>query len=161
MKMQKISPCLWFDREAKEAADFYTSIFPNSKIVNVAYYGEGAPRPKGTVLTVTFELEGQTFIALNGGPEHAGFTPAISLFVSCATQAEVDALWDKLLAGGKPVACGWLTDKYGVSWQIVPKILLELLQDKDAAKARRVMDAMMKMVKLDIATLQRAAAGAA
>lgn len=157
--MQKISPCLWFDTQAEEAARFYTSIFPNSKIVNVAYYGDAGPRPKGTVLTVTFELDGQTFTALNGGPQFP-FTPAISFFVSCATQAEVDGLWDQLLGGGgKPMQCGWLTDKFGVSWQIVPEILPELLQGSDAAKARRVMEAMMKMIKLDIAALERAAAG--
>lgn len=157
--MQKIMPFLWFDDQAEEAAAFYTSIFANSRILNAARYGEGAPRPKGSVMSVTFELEGQTFTALNGGPAHAGFTPAISFFVSCATQAEVDALWDKLVAGGAPMQCGWLRDKFGLTWQIVPKVLGELLGDPDPARSKRVMEAMLKMVKLDIATLERAHAG--
>lgn len=153
--MQKIRPFLWFDDKAEEAANFYTAIFKNSKIASVMRYGEAGPGPKGSVMLVTFELEGQEFIALNGGPNFS-FTPAVSLFVTCETQEEVDAFWDKLSEGGEPNQCGWLKDKYGLSWQIVPSGLVEMLQDKDAAKANRVMQAMLKMVKLDIATLQRA-----
>jgi predicted 3-demethylubiquinone-9 3-methyltransferase (glyoxalase superfamily) len=153
--MQKITPFLWFDGKAEEAMDFYTSIFENSRVINVTRYGEAGPGPKGTVMSATFELLGREFIALNGGP-HFSFTPAISFFVTCKTQAEVDTLWEKLVAGGKPQRCGWLTDKYGLSWQIVPAILGELLQDKDAEKSSRVMKAMSAMVKLDIAGLERA-----
>jgi predicted 3-demethylubiquinone-9 3-methyltransferase (glyoxalase superfamily) len=156
--MQKIATCLWFDGKAEEAMNFYMSIFMNTKVVNVMRYGEAGPGPKGSVLAVTFELEGQEFIGLNGGP-HYQFTPAISMFVKCATQAEVDHYWDKLLAGGKPMQCGWLTDKYGVSWQIVPTALGEMLQDKDAKKAQRVMEAMLQMVKLDLPTLKKAYEG--
>ena len=152
---QKIVPFLWFNGEAEEAAKFYTSIFKNSKIVNIARYNDAGPGPKGSVMTVTFELAGQSFIALNGGPEFK-FTPAISLFVSCDTQKEVDTLWAKLSDGGKEVQCGWLTDKYGVSWQIVPTVLLELLQDEDSAKAKNVMQAMFKMTKLDVSKLKKA-----
>jgi predicted 3-demethylubiquinone-9 3-methyltransferase (glyoxalase superfamily) len=159
--MQKISPFLWFDGKAEEAANLYTSVFKNSRIVNVSRYGEGAPQPKGAVMSVTFELEGQEFMALNGGP-HFTFTPAISLFVKCETQAEVDALWDKLTAnGGEKSRCGWLKDKYGVSWQIIPTALGRMLQDKDPAKSRRVMGAMLQMDKIDIAALQRAYDGLA
>jgi predicted 3-demethylubiquinone-9 3-methyltransferase (glyoxalase superfamily) len=154
--MQKIRPFLWFNGKAEEAVNFYASIFRNAKIGSVMRYGDAGPGPKGSVMSVTFELEGQDFIALNGGP-HFSFTPAVSFFVTCDTQEEVDAYWDKLCEGGEPVQCGWLKDKYGLSWQIVPAVLLELLQDKDAAKANRVMQAMMKMVKLDIAALRRAA----
>jgi predicted 3-demethylubiquinone-9 3-methyltransferase (glyoxalase superfamily) len=153
--MQKIRPFLWFDDKAEEAVDFYTAIFRNSKIGDVMRCGEGGPRPAGSVLSVTFELEGQEFVALNGGP-HFSFTPAVSFFVTCETQAEVDAFWDKLSAGGKANRCGWLTDKYGLSWQIVPAVLGEMLQDQDAAKASRVMQAMLLMDKLDIATLRQA-----
>ena|SRR5882724_6004077 len=153
--MQKITTFLWFDDKAEEAAEFYTSIFPNSKVTQVARYGAGAPRPENSVMTVSFEIEGQEFIALNGGP-HYSFTPAISLFVRCETQGEVDAYWEKLVAGGKPVQCGWLQDKYGLSWQIVPYQLFEMVQDKDRARANRVMQAMMGMVKLDLAALKRA-----
>ncbi len=153
--MQKIAPCLWFDDKAEEAARFYTSIFKNSKMGQVMHYGDAGPRPKGTVLSVTFEIEGQEFMGLNGGPEFK-FTPAISFFVKCETQAEVDALWTKLLEGGAPQQCGWLTDKFGVSWQIVPTILGEMLQDKDPKRADRVMRAMLGMVKLDIDGLKRA-----
>jgi predicted 3-demethylubiquinone-9 3-methyltransferase (glyoxalase superfamily) len=156
--MQKITPCLWFDGKAEEAMHFYTSIFKRSKLVDVARYGDAGPGPKGSVLTATFELDGQQFIALNGGP-HFYFTPAISFFVACGTQDEVDELWEKLLAGGRPQQCGWLTDKYGVSWQVVPTVLGHMLQDKDAQKADRVMRAMLKMIKLDIAALQRAYEG--
>jgi predicted 3-demethylubiquinone-9 3-methyltransferase (glyoxalase superfamily) len=158
MPMQKITPFLWFDDKAEEAAQFYTSIFANSTIGEIKRYAEGAPRPAGSVMSVTFNLDGQELIALNGGP-HFTFTPAISLFVRCETQAEVDALWDRLCDGGEPVQCGWLKDRYGLSWQIVPVVLGEMLQDKDPARSRRVMQAMMQMIKLDIATLQRAYAG--
>ncbi len=157
--MQKISTCLWFDGKAEEAMTFYLSIFKNGKVVNVMHHGEAGPGPKGSVLAVTFELEGQEFIGLNGGP-HFQFTPAISMFVKCQTQAEVDDYWEKLLAGGgKPQQCGWLTDKYGVSWQIVPTALGDMLRDKDAAKSQRAMQAMMQMVKLDIAALKTAFEG--
>jgi predicted 3-demethylubiquinone-9 3-methyltransferase (glyoxalase superfamily) len=152
---QKIVPCLWFNDQAEEAAEFYISIFKSSKIVHVTRYGEAGPGPKGSVMTVTFELAGQQFIGLNGGPVFK-FTPAISLFVSCDTQKEVDTLWAKLSAGGQKNQCAWLTDKYGVSWQIVPTILLELLQDKDPKKATNVMKAMLKMTKIDINQLKQA-----
>src|SRR5437867_3100482 len=134
--MQKITPCLWFDDQAEEAVRFYTSIFKNSQIGKVTRYGEGAPRPKGSVLTIRFELDGQEFLALNGGP-HFKFTEAISFVVSCKTQAEVERFWKKLSAGGQEVQCGWLKDKYGLSWQIVPTVLGELLSNKDAAKSQR------------------------
>jgi predicted 3-demethylubiquinone-9 3-methyltransferase (glyoxalase superfamily) len=153
--MQKITPCLWFDGKAEEAMTFYASIFKRSKVVDVMRYGEAGPGPKGTVMAVTFELDGQRFMALNGGPLYT-FTPAISLFVSCETQDEIDAYWERLADGGKPVQCGWLTDKYGVSWQIVPKVLGDMLQDEDPEKSARVMRAMLGMVKLEIAGLERA-----
>ena len=156
--MQKITPFLWFDSNAEEAANFYTAIFKNSHILGVARYGEAGPGPKGTVMTVTFQLEGQQFIALNGGP-HYTFSPAISLFVNCETQAEVDQLWEKLTAGGKAVQCGWLQDKFGVSWQIIPKALMELMSDKDPGKSQRVFKAMLQMTKIDIAGLKRAYRG--
>jgi len=159
--MQKITPFLWFDDNAEEAVKFYTSIFKNSKIGKIARYDEAgekaAGRPAESVMTVEFQLEGQDFIALNGGP-HFKFTEAISFVVSCKTQAEVDYYWNKLTAdGGKEVQCGWLKDKYGLSWQVVPTILPELLSDKDAAKSQRVMEAMLQMVKLDIKKLKQAA----
>ena len=154
--MQKITPFLWFDREAEEAARFYTSIFKKSKIGKISRYGDAGPGPKGSVMTVEFKLEGQDFIALNGGPTYK-LTPAISLFVDCKTQKEVDELWRKLSAGGKEVQCGWLEDKYGLSWQIVPSMLMRLIYDKDAKKSQRVMQAMMQMKKLDIDGLKRAA----
>jgi predicted 3-demethylubiquinone-9 3-methyltransferase (glyoxalase superfamily) len=153
--VQKISPFLWFENQAEEAANFYTSIFPNSKIRDAMRYGDAGPGPKGSVMSVTFELEGQEFLALNGGPMFR-FSPAISFFVKCATQQEVDHYWNRLSAGGTPQQCGWLQDKYGISWQIVPNALGEMLQDKDPAKSKRVMEAMMKMVKLDIAGLKAA-----
>ena len=157
--MQKISTCLSFDGKAEEAMNFYMSVFKNGKVANVMRYGEAGPGPKGSVLAVTFELEGQEFIGLNGGPDFQ-FTPAISMFVKCQTQAEVDGYWEKLLAGGgKPQHCGWLTDKYGVSWQIVPSVLGDMLRDKDAAKSQRAMQAMLQMVKLDIAVLKKAFEG--
>ena len=156
--MQKITPFLWFDDKAEEAANFYVSIFKNSKVLSLTRYGEAGPGPKGSVLTAEFELEGQKFVALNGGP-HFKFTEAISFVVNCATQEEVDYFWEKLLDGGKESQCGWLKDKYGLSWQIVPTVLPELLQDRDPEKANRVMQAMMKMIKIDIETLKRAAEG--
>ena len=156
--MQKISTCLWFDGKADEAMRFYTSVFKNSKVGAVARYGEAGPGKKGTVMTATFEIEGQEFMALNGGPQFT-FSPAISLVVHCKTQAEIDGYWDKLLAGGKPSQCGWLTDKFGLSWQIVPTVLAEMMQDKDPAKRERVMKALLKMVKLDIPALNKAYEG--
>jgi predicted 3-demethylubiquinone-9 3-methyltransferase (glyoxalase superfamily) len=153
--MQKITPCLWFDNQAEEAIEFYSSIFADSKIVNVMRHGKAGPGPEGEVLFVTFQLAGQEFQALNGGPQFK-FTEAISLCVSCETQAEIDEKWEKLLeGGGQESRCGWLKDKFGLSWQITPPILPEMLRDKDPEKAARVMQAMMQMVKIDIATLQK------
>lgn len=154
----KIVPFLWFDQQAGEAARFYTSLFKNSKIIDERLFPEGSPAPKGTVMTATFVLEGLKITALNGGPYYK-LTPAVSFFVNCETQAEVDHLWDSLLEGGKAMRCGWLTDKFGVSWQIVPTILGDLLQDEDDEKAGRVMQAMLQMVKLDIQKLKDASAG--
>lgn len=156
--MQKISPFLWFESEAEDAAKFYVSIFRNSRIVKVARYSEAGPGPEGSAMTVGFELEGQTFTALNGGPMFK-FNEAISFVVDCTTQAEVDHYWDHLLEGGTAQQCGWLKDRYGLSWQIVPRVLVELLSGSDPAKAGRVMQAMFGMVKLDIAKLQQAAVG--
>ena len=157
--MQKISPFLWFDKEAEEAANFYVSVFKDSKLGEVARYAENAPAPAGTVMTVEFELNGQPFIALNGGPVFK-FNEAISFVVDCADQAEVDDYWEKLTAdGGEPVQCGWLRDKYGVSWQIVPQALAATLRGPDAAGRQRAFGAMMKMVKLDVAALKAAYAG--
>lgn len=153
-----MTPCLWFDGQAEEAMYFYTSIFKNSKIGDISRYGEAGLGEPGTVLTVTFELDGQPFMALNGGPQYK-FTPAVSFFVPCETQDEVDRLWDALTEGGEPGPCGWLTDKYGLSWQIVPTALMELMQSGDAEQAQRVTEAMLKMGKLDIAGLQRAFEG--
>lgn len=153
--MQKIVPFLWYDDQAEEAMNFYVSVFKNSKVVSVARYGEHGPGPKGSVMTATFELDGQEFMALNGGP-HFKFSPAISLFVKCAAQQEVDELWEKLAAGGQKLRCGWLTDKFGVSWQIIPTALTTLLSDKDANKAARVMAAMLQMTKIEIDKLQQA-----
>jgi predicted 3-demethylubiquinone-9 3-methyltransferase (glyoxalase superfamily) len=153
--MQKITPFLWFDKEAEEAANFYVSVFKNSKIVNVSRYGAAGPGQQGSVMSVTFELEGQPFYALNGGPLYT-FTPAISLFVNCETQEEVDALWEKLCDAGRPNRCGWLTDKYGLSWQIIPSVLGKLLQSGDRERSNRAMKAMLAMNKLDIAALQAA-----
>ena len=156
--MQKITPFLWFDNNAEEAVNFYTSIFRNSKIGQVRRYGEAGPGPQGSVMTATFQIEGQEFMALNGGPAFK-FSPAISFFVNCETQEEVDELWEKLSAGGEMMQCGWLKDKFGVTWQIIPKALGELLGDKDPQKSQRVMQAMMKMIKIDVAALKRAYEG--
>jgi len=156
--MQKITPFLWFDGKAEEAMNFYVSIFKNSKVLSVSRYGEAGPGPKGTVMSATFQLEGQEFFALNGGPQYK-FTPAISLFVNCETQKEVDELWERLSAGGREEQCGWLTDKYGLSWQIIPSILRKLLADKDPKKSQRVMKAMLQMVKIDIEGLKKASEG--
>jgi predicted 3-demethylubiquinone-9 3-methyltransferase (glyoxalase superfamily) len=153
--MQKITPFLWFDDKAEEAVEFYTSIFKNSKIGRISRYGEEGPGSKGTLMTATFQLNGQEFMALNGGP-YFTFSPAISFFVNCETQEEVDELWEKLSEGGEKQQCGWLKDKYGVSWQIVPTALGVLLQDKDAEKSSRVMKAMLQMNKIDIAILKQA-----
>jgi predicted 3-demethylubiquinone-9 3-methyltransferase (glyoxalase superfamily) len=157
--MQKITPCLWFDTEGEEAANFYTSVFPNSRIVDVARYGSAGPRPAGTVMTVSFELDGEKFLALNGGPDFT-FNEAISFQVSCDTQDEVDAYWSKLSEGGEEGPCAWLKDKFGVSWQIVPTRLVDLLGDPDREKSQRVMAAMLKMKKIEIDELERAAAHA-
>jgi predicted 3-demethylubiquinone-9 3-methyltransferase (glyoxalase superfamily) len=155
--MQKITPFLWFDTDGEEAAKFYTSIFPNSRILDISRYGSAGPRPEGSVMTVSFELDGQHFVTLNGGPDFT-FNEAISFEVECEDQEEVDSYWDKLTAdGGEPGPCGWLKDKYGVSWQIVPKRLMELLADSDKEKAQRVMAAMMEMGKIEIDELERAA----
>jgi predicted 3-demethylubiquinone-9 3-methyltransferase (glyoxalase superfamily) len=153
--VQKITPFLWFDGQAEEAANFYVSVFKNSKVVRVSRYGAGGPGAKGTVMSATFQLDGQEFFALNGGPQFH-FTPAISFFVDCETQQEVDVLWDRLSDGGRTDRCGWLRDKYGLSWQIVPSILGTLLQDTDPEKSRRVMQAMLQMTKLDIDGLKQA-----
>ena len=156
--MQKITPFLWFDHQAEEAANFYISVFKNSKILSVSRYGEGAPRPAGTAMIVNFQIDGQEFMALNGGPEFK-FTEAVSLFVNCETQEEVDNYWEKLSAGGEKGQCGWLKDRYGLSWQIVPTALGELMSDPDPEKSRRVMEAMLKMSKIDINALKRAHGG--
>jgi predicted 3-demethylubiquinone-9 3-methyltransferase (glyoxalase superfamily) len=151
--MNKIAPCLWFDDQAEEAANFYVSNFKNSKVSDISYYTEAGPRPAGSVLTVTFELDGQEFIALNGGPEFQ-FDEAISFYVYCDSQEEVDEMWTRLSEGGEEGPCGWLKDRYGVSWQIVPTTLIEMLKDADTSKAARVMEAMLKMSKIDLQILQ-------
>jgi predicted 3-demethylubiquinone-9 3-methyltransferase (glyoxalase superfamily) len=153
--MQKITPCLWFDNNAEEAVNHYLSIFKNSKINKILRCGDAGPGPKGSVLTIAFQLEGQDFIALNGGPIFK-FNEAISLSVDCKSQAEVDDLWEKLSAGGQKSQCGWLKDKFGLSWQVVPSVLVEMLQDPDPEKSKRVMAAMMQMGKIDIAKLKQA-----
>ena len=156
---QKITTYLWFDQEAEEAANLYTSIFKNSKILNVARYGDAGPGPKGTAMTVNFQLDGQEFIALNGGPMYR-FTEAISLLVDCETQEEVDRLWNKLTAdGGEESMCGWLKDKFGLSWQIIPSALFRLMSDPDPETSKRVVEAMLQMKKIDVPTLERAHAG--
>lgn len=152
---QKITPYLWFDRNAEEAVNFYVSIFANSSIGNIARYPEGAPGPEGTAMTIAFKLEGQDFVAINGGP-HFKFNEAVSFLVDCDTQAEIDTLWDKLVAGGSEQPCGWLKDKYGLSWQINSCKLVKMMVDPDPKRSKRVMDAMMKMKKIDIARLERA-----
>jgi predicted 3-demethylubiquinone-9 3-methyltransferase (glyoxalase superfamily) len=157
--MQRVSTCLWFDKQAQEAAAFYVSLIPNSRIIDTKYYLEGSPRPAGSVLTVQFTLDGTEYVALNGGP-HFNFSPAVSLVAYCDTQKEVDTLWQKLSEGGQEGQCGWLTDKYGVSWQIVPRALLKLLNTADRAASQRAFAAMLNMTKLDIAALQRAYADA-
>ena len=153
--MQKITPFLWFDGQAEEAMNFYIAVFRNSKIVSKTRYGEEGPGPKGTVMAGTFELEGQQFIALNGGPQFT-FSPAISFFVNCETQGEIDELWEKLSKGGEKQRCGWLKDKYGVSWQVVPAALGKMLNDADTVKSQRVMKAMLQMDKLEIEGLKQA-----
>jgi predicted 3-demethylubiquinone-9 3-methyltransferase (glyoxalase superfamily) len=153
--MEKITPFLWFDGKAEEAMNFYISIFKNSKMVSVTRFGEAGPGPKGAVMTATFQLDGQQFVALNGGPQFT-FTPAISFFVNCETQQEVDDLWDKLSESGEKGRCGWLKDKYGLSWQIVPSALGKMLHDKDAEKSKRVVKAMLQMSKIDVKGLQQA-----
>jgi predicted 3-demethylubiquinone-9 3-methyltransferase (glyoxalase superfamily) len=157
--MKRITPFLWFDTEGEEAAEFYTSVFPNSKIVDVSRYGSAGPRPEGTAMTVNFELDGQPFVALNGGPNFK-FTEAVSFLVNCETQEEVDAYWSKLSEGGEEGPCGWLKDKFGLSWQIVPTALPRLLGDPDSGKSQRVMQAMLQMKKIEVDALERAAAQA-
>jgi predicted 3-demethylubiquinone-9 3-methyltransferase (glyoxalase superfamily) len=154
--MQKITPFLWFDGNAEEAANYYISIFKNSKMGKISRYGDAGPGPKGSVMSLTFQIEGQEFFALNGGPQFK-FTPAISFFVNCETQKEVDELWEKLSAGGRTDRCGWLQDKFGVSWQVIPTILGQLLGDKDPQRAKRAMQAMLQMTKIDGNALQQAA----
>ena len=159
IRMQKISAFLWFDSQAEEAAKFYVGIFKNSKIGRITHYGDAGPRPKGTVMTVEFQLEGVEFVALNGGPQFK-FTEAISFNVNCETQEEIDYFWEKLSAdGGSTGPCGWLKDKFGLSWQVSPIVLAEMLSDKDPAVAGRVMEAMLQMTKFDIAALERAYKG--
>jgi len=156
--MKKITPFLWFNNQAEEAMNFYVSIFKDSKVLSVTRYGDAGPGPKGSVMVANFEIEGQQFTALNGGPNYT-LTPAISFVVHCKTQEEVDWYWEKLSAGGQKVQCGWLTDKFGLSWQVVPNALLEMLQDKDPEKSNRVMKAMLEMTKIDIARLKQAYEG--
>jgi predicted 3-demethylubiquinone-9 3-methyltransferase (glyoxalase superfamily) len=157
--MREITPCLWFDTEGEEAAKFYTSVFPNSRITDVARYGSAGPRPEGTVMTVSFELDGLKFVALNGGPEFT-FNEAVSFQVLCESQEEVDTYWSTLSKGGEEGPCGWLRDRFGLSWQIVPTRLPELLEDPDREKSQRVMAAMLEMRKIDVEALERAAAAA-
>jgi predicted 3-demethylubiquinone-9 3-methyltransferase (glyoxalase superfamily) len=157
--MPKITPCLWFDTQAEEASTFYTSVFPNSRIIDVTHYGSAGPRTEGTVMTVSFDLDGQQFVALNGGPEFS-FDEAISLQVDCRSQDEVDTYWSTLSEGGEEGPCGWLKDRFGLSWQIIPTILTELLADPDREKSQRVMKGMLAMKKIDIDALQDAAAPA-
>ena len=157
--MGNLTPCLWFDSEGEQAAEFYTSIFPNSKITDIARYGSAGPRPEGTVMTVTFELDGEKFVALNGGPDFT-FNEAVSFQVSCKDQTEVDHYWSTLSEGGEEGPCGWLKDRYGLSWQIIPEALPRLLGDEDKEKAQRVMAAMLEMGKIEVDQLERAAAAA-
>ena len=155
MIIQKITPFLWFDNRAEEAVQFYTSVFNNSKILKMSYYGDNSPMPKGTVMVISFTLEGQSFNALNGGPVFQ-FTPAISFVVNCETQEEIDELWDKLSEGGETQVCGWLKDKFGISWQIVPVQLGDLMSSKDSERTNRAMQAILKMKKLNVAELKKA-----
>lgn len=159
MPVQRINPCLWFDHQAEAAAAYYVSIFPNSSIGKVSRYGEAGPGPAGSAMTVEFQLDGQPLLGLNGGP-HFQFTEAISFVVHCETEAEVDHYWDQLSAGGAEVQCGWVKDKFGLSWQIVPNLLIKLLSDPDPQKSQRVMQAMLQMRKIDVQALQRAYDGA-
>jgi len=154
--MQKITPCLWFDTQGEEAANFYTSVFKNSRITDISRYGEAGPRPAGTVMTVAFELDGQPFVALNGGPEFT-FNEAVSFQINCANQDEVDHYWNSLTEGGQEGPCGWLKDKFGLSWQVVPTALSELLNDPDPGRSQRAMKAMLQMGKIDIETIRKAA----
>ena len=154
--MQRITPCLWFDTQGEEAANFYVSLFKNSRILSVTHYGEAGPRPAGTVMTVSFELDGREFLALNGGPEYK-FTEAVSFQIMCEGQDEVDFFWDSLTEGGEEGPCGWLKDRYGVSWQVVPTILSELINNPDPARAQRAMQAMFQQRRIDIAEIRRAA----
>jgi predicted 3-demethylubiquinone-9 3-methyltransferase (glyoxalase superfamily) len=156
--MQKITPFLWFDTQAEEAANFYVSVFKNSQVISVSRYGDTGPGPKGSIMTVEFELDGQRFVGINGGPNFS-FTEAVSFVVDCATQEEVDYFWQKLSEGGKEVQCGWLKDKYGLSWQVVPTIAIEYLKDKDPVKSQRVMQAILHMKKIEIEPLKRAYEG--
>jgi predicted 3-demethylubiquinone-9 3-methyltransferase (glyoxalase superfamily) len=156
--MQKITTWLWFDTEAEEAAEFYTSVFPDSRVTDVSHYGEAGPRPAGTVMTVAFELFGREFVGLNGGPDNKIEGYGVSFMVECSSQEEVDRYWSKLADGGQEIACGWVTDRYGVAWQIVPKRMLELLSDPDRERAQRAMAAMLKMTKIELAEIERAAA---
>jgi predicted 3-demethylubiquinone-9 3-methyltransferase (glyoxalase superfamily) len=153
--MKKITPFLWFNGNAEEAMNFYVSVFKNSKVLGVTRYGDAGPGPKGTVMTANFELNGQEFVALNGGPQFT-FSPAVSFVAHCESQQEVDELWGKLSAGGREDMCGWVTDKYGLTWQVVPTALIQMLNDKDARKSKSVMQAMLQMKKIDIPTLKRA-----
>ena len=153
--MQKITPFLWFNGKAEEAMNFYVSVFKNSKVLGVTRYGDAGPGPKGTVMTANFQLNGQEFVALNGGPQFT-FSPAISFVAHCETQQEVDELWGKLSEGGREDQCGWVTDRYGVTWQVIPAALIQMLNDKDARKSKSVMQAMLRMKKIDIPTLKQA-----
>lgn len=158
MSEQKITPCLWFDFNAEEAVAHYLATFAGARVLSTSRYGDAGPGPKGAVMTMLFEIEGQRVLALNGGP-HFSFTPAISLIVDCETQDEVDRLWDRLGEGGKPMQCGWITDRFGVTWQIVPSVVPKIMQSGDATAIARAMRAMMPMTKIDVATLQRAFEG--
>lgn len=157
--MKATYPCLWFDNQAEEAMNFYASVFPNSRVLDVSRYGQGGQMPEGTAFVVRAAINGQEMMALNGGPQHFGFSEAISFYVGCENQEEVDHLWEELCEGGEPGPCGWLKDKYGLSWQIVPTALGEMLGDPDAAKSQRVMQAMLKMSKLDVNVLRKAYEG--
>ena len=156
--MQRITPFLWFNDNAEQAVNHYLSVFKNSKITSITHYGDAGPGPKGSVMTLAYQLDGQEFVAINGGPTYT-ISPAVSFVVNCDTQEEIDYYWEKLTDGGQEIQCGWLQDKFGVSWQIVPPLLIELINDPDKAKADRVMQAMLKMIKLDISALKEAAKG--